>query len=443
MTQIRRHDLTARGLVAAAASLCACVLLAATAANASIADRSPPAAASESLRIVAVVNDDVITSLDVKNRTELLLKTTGQDDTPRNRQRMRQKVVQLLVDEALKLQEAKRFNILIDQREIDNAIARIERAQGKPPGSLEVFIREQGISLDSFYRQIRGEVAWSKLIGRKIRQGITITDEEIYRAQQRMARGKQVEEVQIASIILPFTEGTGPDATLGLARDIRSQLVNGAEGPELVKQYADRIPLTFGPMTWVEKADLHPAVARVIKELEVGEIAEPVRAPEGYQLIRLLDKRTTSTVPQNNAEVAVKQLVLKLSEQSMTEEIDAMMDIARNIAKYPGSCTEEGIAGMRDFEGLNINVNYIRTTLANMAKDVRHLVEPLNVTEITEPFAAPDGIHLLMLCERITIPNPLPEREKVREALFRQKLELEVEKYLRTVRREAFIDVRV
>jgi peptidyl-prolyl cis-trans isomerase SurA len=399
-------------------------------------------AKAQDLGIVAVVNDDVISSLDLQARSELLLKTSGRPDTPEIRQRLRKQVIQLLIDEALKLQEAKRFNIVISQEDIDDAITRIEKSQGKAPGSIKTFIQDNDLSMESFYRQIRGEVAWTKLISRKIRSGITITDEEIYRAQQRMAQGKKVSEVQIAAIILPFTETLEQDETLGLARDIRSQLLGGAEGPELIKKYADRIPLAFGPMTWVARSELHPDIGRVIENLKVGEIAEPVRAPDGYQLIRLLDERTSSTVPENNAEVAVKQIVLKLSEQSMNDEIEAMMNIARDIAKYPGTCTEQGIAGMQDFAGLNIEVNYIRTTLAAMATDVRLLVEPLRVTQITEPFAAPDGIHLLMLCEKITIPTPLPDRDQVREALFREKMELEVEKYLRTVRREAFIDVR-
>lgn len=398
---------------------------------------------SSPLGIAAIVNDEVISTVDLENRIDLIIKTTGRPDSPDIRKGLRGKVLQLLIDETLKLQDAKRFSIQVGRSDVEDAVARIEQQQRKPQGSLESYLQEQGVSLTSFHHQVKSDVAWNRLIARKIKRDISVSDDEVYRAQKRLATGNKIKEVQIASIILPFSDAMSQNDTLGLARDIRSQLIAGKDGPTLVKEYADRIPLQFGPLTWVARSELNPDIATALESLKQGEIAEPVRSPGGYQLIRLLDERTTSTVPKANAEVALKQIIMKLSEESMKEQIDAMMDIARNIAKYPGTCVEKGVAGMQDIEGLDIEVNFTRTTLANMSSDIRHLVEPLKVTQITEPFAAPDGIHLLMLCEKMAAPLELPDKDTVKEALYREKLELEIEKYLRTLRREAFIDIRV
>lgn len=394
------------------------------------------------LGIAAIVNDDVISTRDLQDRIDFILKTSGREDSPEIRAKLRGQVLQMLIDETLKVQDAKRFSIQMGRSDIEDAIARIEQQQQKPAGTLEKYLEAQGISLTTFHNQIKSDVAWNKLIMRKIRKDIAISDDEIYRAQQRLARGNKIKEVQIASIILPIDDKKESE-TLGLARDIRSQLLAGKDGPTLVKEYADRIPLQFGPLTWAPRSDLHPDIAKAIEPLKVGEISEPVRSPIGFQIIRLLDERTTTTVPEENAEVAVKQIVMKLDEESMKEKIEAMMEIAREVAKHPGSCVEKGVAGMQDLEGLNIEVNFIRTTYANMSKDIRYLVQPLKVTQITEPFAAPDGIHLLMLCEKMPVPTKLPDREAVKQALFQEKLELEIEKYLRTLRREAFIDIRI
>lgn len=403
-----------------------------------------PALAAGELRIAAIVNDAVISSLDLEDRITLALVTSGRPaDVPELRAEAGRQLLQALIDESLRLQEAERFSILIPPEDIDRAIAGLEQAQGKPPGSLEAFIRERGLSLESFRRQIRSQIAWRKILARKVRRDITISDEEVFRAQKRLARGRKIKEVQIASIVLPVEEKDEPEAILGIARDIRSQLLKGADAPELLGAYNERVDLEFGPMTWVAEEQLNPVIREALSGLDKGEIAEPVRTPIGFQIIRLLDERMMSTVPDENAEVALKQIILKLDNRSTENEIDAKMDIARQIAQHPGSCTERGIAGLADFEGLNIEVNYIRTLLANMAPDIRHLVEPLPVTGITEPFASEDGIHLLMLCERITLPPPLPDKEQVRQVLFDEKLQLESEKYLRRLRREAFIDIRV
>lgn len=410
---------------------------------ASLITPSATSAVPENIGIIAVVNDEVISSLDLKDRIDLIIGTTGRPDTPQVRRALRKQVTQLLVDEALKLQEAARYSITISDDDISGAVSRIEAASGKPKGALEGFIESKGLSIDSFHRQIKSEVAWSKLLARKVRSEVKLDDEEIYRAQQRMAAGKKIKELQIASIIVPMMKGLSEEDVIGIARDIRSQLKNGADAGVLIKAYADRMPLDFGPMTWVARDQINPDIAQALENVKVGDISEPVRTPSGYQILRLLDERTRTSRPEANAEVALKQIILKLNEGSSESEIGAMMQIARSVAKYPGTCMEEGLAGMQDIEGLDIGVNYIRTTFTNMASDVRTMVEPLHVTEITEPFAAPDGIHMLMLCERIDLPTPLPDREEVRQVVFEEKLQLEAEKFLRTLRREAFVDVRV
>lgn len=399
--------------------------------------------ASLEFRIAAIVNSDVISSLDLEERIDLALGTSGQPNVPEIRQRAVKKLLQSLIDESLRLQEAKRFSIMIAPEEIDRAIASIEQKQGKTPGSLIQFIQSKDLSVDSFRQQIRSQIAWKKLLARKVRRDIVISDDEVVRAQKRIAQGKKVKEVQIAAIVLPYDEAKEPKELLGVARDIRSQLLAGADPTELLPQYQDRVRIEFGPMTWVPKNQLNPVLAEAIRPLKKGQIAEPVPTPLGFQIIRLLDERTISTAPLQNAEVALKQIVLKLDNRSSEIEIDSKMDIARSISKHPGSCTEMGVAGLKEFAGLRIDVNYIRTTLSNMAPDVRTLVEPLPVTGITKPFASKDGIHLLMLCERISLPAPLPDKMKVREALFDEKMQLEAEKYLRKLRREAFLDIRV
>lgn len=419
----------------------ACSTLAQAQQGLATADTSP--ALPQQIAIAAVVNDEVISTLDLQDRLNLIIATTGRPDTPEVRRQLSKQVIQQLVDEALKRQEAKRFNISITDDDISGAVARIEASQQKPKGSLEGYILSKGLTLDSFHKQIGSEVAWTKILARKVRAQVRLDDEEIYRAQQRMVVGKKIKELQIASIIVPVAHGMKEEDAIGIARDIRSQLKNGTDAGALIKSYADRLPLEFGPMTWVPRDEINPDIAQALEGMKIGDISEPVKTPSGYQLLRLLDERTRTTHPQSNAEVALKQIILKLGEGSSDTEIGAMMQIARSIAKDPGSCVEEGVAGMQDVSGLDIAVNYIRTTFSNMASDVRSMVEPLHVTEITEPFAAPDGIHLLMLCERIDLPTPLPDREEVKQSLFEEKLGLEAEKYLRGLRREAFVDVRI
>lgn len=393
--------------------------------------------------IMAVVNDEVISSLDVADRMKLIIATSGRPDTPETRNKLSKQVIKSLIEERLKLQAAKRNNITISNEDIEDAIKRIEKNQNKEEGSLIKLITEKSLSTESFKQQIKGEVAWNKILARKIKRDIKISDEEVRRSQQRIAAGKKVEEWQIATINIPASGGKVSDELAQTAQEVRKDILSGVEINDVVVKYQPKAKLEVGPSIWVQRDMLNPAIKDAMQGIEVGGMAPPAITPNGIQLIRLMDRRTTKVVPNSNAEVALKQIILKMNQKTTKQEINDMMDVARSIAKYPGSCIERGVAGMSNFDGLDIDVNYLRTTLANMSPEMRPMVEPLSVTGITEPFAAPDGIHLLMLCEKIDMPPPLPDENEVKQVLFQEKLELEAEKYLRTLRREALIDVRV
>ncbi len=78
-----------------------------------------------------------------------------------------------------------------------------------------------------------------------------------------------------------------------------------------------------------------------------------------------------------------------------------------------------------------------------MSPQVRPLVEGLRVEDISEPFAAPDGIHLLMLCEKIQLAGDKIDLKKARAQLREEKMQLEAMRSLRNLRREAFVEVRL
>lgn len=402
-----------------------------------------PSTFAREMGIVAVVNDNVISSYDLEERIKLILTTTGRKITQQQLAQARNQILQGMIEENLKLQEAARYSILVSPDEMLAAVGALEKQQGKAAGSLKHFIESANLSYDSFAKQMRSQVAWRKFLARKVQRDINISDEEVTRAQQRLARGKAIPELRIASILLPPQEGYTDQELMGVGQDIRSQLEQGADASTLLAAYDTRLKMEFAPVRWMPESRLAPDLLEALGQLKDGEIAAPLATPLGVQVVRLLERRTLRSVPEKNAEVAIKQIILRLDNNSLDAEIDSKMQIAREIARYPGSCMEAGIAGLQQFDGLNIDVNYYRTTMASMSPEIRMMIQPLPVTGITQPFASDNGIHLLMLCERISVPAPLPDKDKVRAMLADEKLQLESEKHLRKLKREAFIDIRI
>jgi len=142
------------------------------------------ARAEEAVSIAAIVNDEVITTLDVNERRALVITTTGITKSPQVEKRLTPQIIQTLINEKLQLQEAKRLSITVNDKEIEAAIAAIEKDRNRPPGSLKAFLEKQNVPIRALEYQLRAQISWGKVVARKLRREVTISEDEIVRAQQ-------------------------------------------------------------------------------------------------------------------------------------------------------------------------------------------------------------------------------------------------------------------
>ncbi len=135
--------------------------------------------AQETQRIAAVVNDAAVSYFDVFQRVKLVVVTSGLDGTQEVMQRITPQVMRALIDEQLRLQEGERQNITIDEEDIDRAIIAIEQSNQMPLGSFVPFLEQRQISVETLKSRLRSELVWSKLINRRLRRSVSISEEDI------------------------------------------------------------------------------------------------------------------------------------------------------------------------------------------------------------------------------------------------------------------------
>jgi peptidyl-prolyl cis-trans isomerase SurA len=409
-----------------------------------LAQKAPEAAPAQDnfpIGIAAIVNEEVITTQDVEDRARLMLTMTEIGATEAGRKRVISQSLLMLVDETLQLQEARRQSVRANEKDIEAAMAAVEKQRGRPPGSLLKFVRENGLSERSIRRQFEAQIAWRKAVERKLRRALTLTEDEIVRAQQAALNRKGVPQVLIAAISVPIDDPKKEANAAKLAGQLSEKAQAGASFDAIAREVATRKDVVLVPATWIDEAKLEAPIAQALRQINRGEMTRPLRSRQTYQMIRLLERREIQpTSP--DTEVALKRMRVAIPKNAPATEIDALMQIATQVQQNPGECGASGIAGIEGLEGLNIGVDYVRTQFKAMSPEMRNVVVPMSVGEVSLPYATKDGMELLMLCEKIEAPLPLPDRETVREQILRERAGLEAEKMLRNLKRDAFIDIR-
>jgi peptidyl-prolyl cis-trans isomerase SurA len=412
--------------------------------------------------VAAIVDDKVISSLDLEDRMALVLGTTGLADTPENRARILPQVIRQLIDEELQMQEAQRLGITVGEEQLQGGINRIEKQNNRVPGSLEQYLEAKKIPKTSFYHQVKAQIAWSEIIQRAVRSRVHISDQEVAReSARRTGKGQTSEapagasqEVRLATILLPVDAPNAEAGVRKLADHLSEEIRQGLSFEAVAGQFSSSTGSTrFIDPFWIGASQLDPMIAQALSNAAKGTVTAPIRTPGGFQIIKLLDRRTAQAAQgeekdtgEHNVEIAFKQILMRLKPDAKTKEAELLLKLAGQVRQSPGKCTDASVAGARDMEDLDFRVKLLRAPAARMPKKLRDILLDLQPGGVSQPVVTPQGVWIFMLCEKIESTGAPKEstasEDAIRQALFEEKMELEAQKYLRNLRQQAFIEVR-
>jgi peptidyl-prolyl cis-trans isomerase SurA len=251
-----------------------------------------PAAAQDTLRIVALVNDDVITAFDLGVRTDLIIASSGVSDTPESRQRLRPQVLRALIDDRLRQQAADKEGVSVPQDRIDERMSQLAQKNNMSLDQFREALKLNNIEPAWLEGQIRTEIAWGLLVNRKFRSGIIITDEDIDAAERRLREDAGKTEYRLAEIFLSVDDPNDTDTVRESAGRLIEQLKKGVDFGEIARQFSQSATASKGGLLgWVAPGDLPPEIASAVQTLQPDTIAGPIRSEGGFHILKLLDQR--------------------------------------------------------------------------------------------------------------------------------------------------------
>lgn len=415
-------------------------LLACTAAFVLIAPGAAPANAQQVERIAAVVNDKVISVYDLRQRIELLIFSAGLPNTDEQRRRMAPQVIRGLIDEALQTEEAGRLNIRVSTRDMDNAVGNIEQSNNIPEGRFEEFIRNRGISPDAALAQIRAGIAWQKLISRRVVPTIDIGEEEIDTVIRSIRAGQGQTQYRVSEILLPVDDASQRQAVLDLANRLVTQLRLGSDFGGIARQFSKSASAaTGGDIGWIQDGELTNEANRTLALLDVGRISDPIQTPDGYLILRTTDRRKLKTPGEEDTGITLRQLVLSLPPDAQEIDVQSQISLAREVAANTKGCDD--FAELAREMGTPQPAAPAEFRLGDLNDQLRRVASGIAVEVASEPLVSSTGVQIIMVCGRQEA-GALP-RDKIRETLLRQRVDMLSRRYLRDLRRAAFVDLRV
>jgi peptidyl-prolyl cis-trans isomerase SurA len=410
------------------------------------ASAAPPAAAQPQglyERVVASVNDDVISSYDLEQRTRLLIVVAGIQPTNENLPEIEREALRSLIDERLELQELKseekdqKFSIIANDADIDDEIAGTARANNTTPEQLLGALAHQGIGAETYRSQLRAEISWQRWIRGRYGSRLRIGESQIKAFQQRMAAEADKPRYLVSEVFIDGQRAGGPAGAMNEANQLINQLHQGAPFAAVAHQFsADGTAANGGDAGWVTPGELPAEVDVALDQMRPGQLSAPIPVKDGVYIINLRDKQAGGSSE-----------VVNLKQAAIALPVDAPADqVAAATAKL--QALRGQLHGCNDFETIAAKTDGVLAGDLGQS-DVRELAPAFHdaavtvpVGDVSEPLRSDQGLHLIAVCSRHSNAAQSLDRDQIENRLEGEQLTMIARRYLRDLSNSASIEIR-
>jgi peptidyl-prolyl cis-trans isomerase SurA len=397
-------------------------------------------------RIVAVADDDVILQSELDTAVANVLtqyRTNPQQLPPRDV--LDHQVLESLIMLRLQVARAKDTGIRVSDADIDQAVQRVAEHNKITVDQLRGSLASEHMSFEDFRNHLRDQILVQRLQQRVVQGQSNVSDSEIdiLLASNSLKSG----EVRLRHILIGLPNGADASqiaAARAKADEVKAKIDGGMDFTTAAIQYSSaQDALQGGDLGWRRYDEVPEAFANLVEGMKPGDVSQPLRGPSGFHIVKLVDKRAEGK--QVVTEYHARHILIKVDE--LTSSADAKKTIedirhrivdghedfaalAKKDSQDPNSASAGGDMGWFPIDQYGSSV---ATQLATLKSG-----------EISQPFESDLGWHILQLeGTREQDRTKEMKREQARDVIRNRKAEQAYEDFLRQLRSEAFIEIRL
>ena len=398
--------------------------------------------------IVAIVDDDVVLASELLSR----MATVEEQIARQNVQAPPQDVLvsqlmERLVLESIQVQQAERRGLQIDDETLTRSVLSFAEQNGMTLEQFQQALIQDGRSYREFREDIRREMLIQRLQRNLVNRRIAISEQDVEDLldspyyQQLLS-----DEFQVGHILLAVEDRASEETLAAAAREaeaIVAELRAGADFRETaIAKSAGARALEGGDLGWRRAGELPSLFAAPVSAMQVGDTSDPIPSPSGFHIVQLFDRRGAGV--QTQEQTLVRHILVQPSAIRTPEETEALArKLHGQLAEGADFC--ELAAEHSEDPGSALNCGDLGWTTGEQF--VPAFVEAMNATatgELSAPFQSDYGWHVLEAQDRRTQDmGEEARRNMALQILHQRRFDEELQKWLKEIRDEAFVEVRL
>lgn len=398
-------------------------------------------------RIVAVVNDDVITHSELRTRVAAVRRQLrSQGNTMPSPEILDRQVLDRLIQDRLQMQVAARAGIGVDDITLEAAASNIAAENQLSLAEFRRRLEADGHSYHAFLENVRNELTIQNLYRRRIYNRVVISEREIddFLASQELQESEDP-RVRLSHILLSWPQGS-PDSVLESRRRqaeaIHRELLAGADFAAVaLRESESQTAPEGGDLGWRKMSEVPSLFVGHVPEMAVGDISGIIRSENGLHIIQLTAMETGENVLED--QIHLRHILLRPNQLNDSEAVRQRLSQLRqrillgdDFATLAKAHSEDPLSAIK---GGDLGWNSLVSLTPRFADVVREMPDQ----EISEPFASEFGWHIAQVLGRRQYDNTESVmRSQARNAIFNRKLEQVQRKWIRSLRDEAYVEYR-
>lgn len=399
-------------------------------------------------RVVAVVNNEVVTRLDLDEQVKVALQQLRRQGTPLPAQDvLERQLLERLVTSRVLVQTARETGLRVDDTQLQRSLERIAQENKLTPDAFRKALESDGVNFNRFRDEMRNEILIARLKEREVDSKILITDAEIdnYLKNQQNLGGKD-DEYSLAHILVLVPEQASPEqiqAKRAAAEKALAQLKGGADFRQVSAGVSDaQNALEGGPLGWRPASRLPQIFVDSVKTMKVGDLSPVLRSANGFHILKLLDKRGNET-PVIVQQTHTRHILVRLSE--VVSEADAKQRLFNLKERIDNGTDFAELARLQSEDASSSRGGDLGwLSPGDTVPEFERAMNALEPGQVSEPVPSPFGWHLIQVLERRN-EDMSKERQRLlaRQAIRARKSDEAYQEWVRQQRDRAYVELRL